>query len=242
MSNKIKRFYSRVETAPVKSGFTVELDGRPIRSPGQQVMHLPQQKMADELAREWHQQEEFIDPAVMPVMQFASMVNDNIIPDPENARTEILKYANSDLLCYRVGEPQALVERQKKLWDPVLQRFESEYGIDFLTSTGILYVEQRREAMDRFWSLIKPLERYELGAVHLVTVMSGSAVLAIALQKNWMSAEMVWELAHLDEDFQAEQWGRDEEAVERRQRRYVEFSAAILCLGSNSGHSDSANS
>ncbi len=228
MSQKIKRFYTDVETTAVDTGFQIELDERPVKSAGQQLLQLPNKKMAEQLADEWHRQKEFVDFANMPVMRFASAVSDNIIPRPDDARAEILKYAHSDLLCYRVSEPENLVERQASLWDPVLLQFKEELKIDFVNSTDIQYVEQGGNSMKRFEALVTPLEDYQLGAVHLVTVMTGSAALAITLGNNWLTAEAVWQCAHLDEDFQAEHWGEDAEAISRRAQRYAEFCAAAL--------------
>ena len=228
MSKKIKRFYTKVEMKSVDAVFQVELDERSVKSAGQKILQLPHEKMAEQLASEWRQQEEFIDFATMPIMQFASSVTDNIISRPADAQAEILKYAHSDLLCYRVAEPDSLVDRQKQQWDPVLLQFKNEQKIEFLTSVGIQYVEQGGENMSRFGALINPLEGYQLGSVHLITVMTGSAILAIALYKGMLTSTAVWDLAHLDEDFQAEHWGEDEEASSRRARRYIEFLAAAL--------------
>ena len=147
---------------PHENGFQITLDMRPIKSAGQQILQLPNEKMAEQLAKEWRQQKEFIDFANMPVMRFASAISDNIMPRPDEARAEILKYAHSDLLCYQVCEPDSLVERQASLWDPILLQFKEELNIDFVTSTGIQYVEQAGESMKRFEALITPLEDYQV--------------------------------------------------------------------------------
>ncbi len=228
MSQKIKRFYSDVDIHGDESGFQIRLDKRPIKSAGQQILQLPNENMAEQLANEWRQQKEFIDFNNMPVMRFASAVRDNIFPRPNEARAEILKYAHSDLLCYRVSEPDSLIERQANLWDPVLLQFKDELNIEFVISTGIQYVEQGADAMKRIEALIAAFEGYQLGAIHLLTVMTGSAVLAIALFNDWLTIDAAWQCAHLDEDFQAEHWGEDDEAILRRQRRYTEFCAAAL--------------
>ncbi len=228
MNQKIKRFYSDVDIDGDENGFQITLDKRPIKSAGQQILQLPNEKMAEQLANEWRQQKEFIDFTNMPVMRFASAVRDNIIPRPNEARAEILKYAHSDLLCYRVSEPDSLIKQQTSLWDPVLRQFKDELNIEFVTSTGIQYVEQAGESMKRIEALIAPFESYQLGAVHLLTVLTGSAILAIALRNDWLTVEAAWQCAHLDEDFQAEHWGEDDEAILRRQRRYTEFCAAAL--------------
>ncbi len=230
MNQKIKRFYSDVKIHGVENGFQILLDTRPIKSAGQLILQLPNEKMAEQLASEWRRQKEFIDFAKMPVMRFASAVSDNIISRPNEARAEILKYAHSDLLCYRVNEPASLIERQKSFWDPVLREFKDQLGIEFVISSGVQYVEQDAKSMQRVEEVIAPLKGYQLGAVHLVTVMTGSAALAMALHNKWVTVEAAWQCAHLDEDFQIEQWGEDEEAILRRQRRHAEFCAAALVL------------
>ncbi len=228
MSKKIKRFYKVVEVVGVRGGFVVELDRRAVKSPGRNRLILPSRVLAEKLATEWRQQSEFIVSSTMPFMHFVSMISDHILADPKGARAEILKYAGSDLLCYRVDEPRALAERQEQLWQPVLLRFKKEVRIELLTSNAIRYVEQNKADMKRMSNIVEQLEEYELGAVYLITVLTGSALLAIALYKNWLTREQAWKLAHLDEDFQAEQWGSDDEERQRRQLRYADYCAAAL--------------
>jgi len=230
MNDKVKRFYKRVETVRHKNGYGVELDGRGVRSPGRNMLILPNQKLVRQLAKEWRSQEEFVDLASMPIMRFAGRVHDHILPEMQSARTEVLKFSHSDLLCYRAQGPESLVERQEKLWDPVLERFAREDKICFKISSGILWVDQEVRDMERFASLLEPFDGYALGALLEVTVFSGSAILALALGKGWLAPADVWELCHIDEDFQAEQWGKDEDAEQDRKVRYGEFCAAVLAL------------
>ncbi|MCF6199676.1 MAG: ATPase [Hyphomicrobiaceae bacterium] len=230
MSDKVKRFYKRVEIVGDENGYEIELDGRAIKSPGREVLVLPHQSLASELAEEWRRQEEFIDLASMPVMRFAGRVHDNILPKIQSARTEILKFAHSDLLCYRAEQPEPLVERQAKLWDPVLERFVREGNIRFKVSSGILWIDQEAGDMERFASLLEHFDGYVLGALLEVTSLSGSAILALALGKGWLAPAKVWELCHIDEDFQAEQWGKDEDAEQARKYRYGDFLAVVLAL------------
>ena len=230
--NKVKRFYERVELAKDKQGFTILLDDRPVKSPGRELVQCPNDGFAQKLAGEWRQQGEFIEPGAMPFMHFASVVTDHILSRPEDARAEIVKYAHSDLLCYRASEPDTLIARQASLWNPVLERFKQEDGITFNIATGIQFVEQGVLDMDRFKDLVRPLHGYELGAVQVVTTLSGSAVLALALAKGWLAPDTVWKFAHVDEDFQSEHWGCDADEQKRRQQRYNDFRAASSVFGS----------
>ena len=229
MADKIKRFYESVEVKPRKDGFVVELDGRPIKSPGKQVVLLPREDLAQKVAEEWRRQKKHINLAFMPSTRFAGGVMDKFMPNPEEARAEIIKYAHSDLLCYRVEGPSILVNRQKR-WDEVLDQLHREENIAFKTSIGISYIDQDKQDLTRFSALVEPLAGFELAAVHALTVLGGSAVLAMALYKGWLDHDTVWELCHLDEDYQAECWGRDAEAQKTRQRNYVQFRAATFIL------------
>ncbi len=243
MSARIKKFYEQVELVPLDHGFTIELDRRAVRTPGRNPLVLPHEKLAREIAAEWQTQGDFVELAHMPVTQFANRVIDAIMPAPEEARAEIAKYAQSDLLCYKSEGPDTLVQRQVALWDPVLERYRRDLNISFRSTSGIVYVAQTDAALERFGELLAglggsgpggadlggfELGGFALGAVHAVTVLTGSALLAMALHRGWLDAEEVWHRCHVDEDFQAEQWGRDEEEQARRQQRHEGFRAATL--------------
>jgi chaperone required for assembly of F1-ATPase len=195
---------------------------------------LPHNKFAYALADEWQQQGELIDPAQMPHMRFAGYVTDSIASDKKTARSEVLKYARSDLLCYRADGPETLVERQRRQWDPVLDKFKQMVDIKFRITSGIQYIDQSSDDMKRFDSLLAPIATYELGAVHAMTCISGSAILAFAVCRGWLIPDEAWVFCHIDEDFQAELWGRDMEAEEKRQRRYEDFRAASLVFENDS--------
>lgn len=228
MPEQIKRFYQEVSVRQQDGVFLVELDGRPVKSPSRRQLDLPSKTVADALAGEWRRQKEFINAGDMPVMRFAGFVSDHIVPGPQGARAEISKYARSDLLCYRADGPDRLAARQKRDWDPVLEKFERHFDIRFKVTTGIGYVDQDPQDMQRFEALLEEYDGYDLGALHLMTTLMGSACLAISVAKGWLTAEHAWSRAHLDEDFQSEFWGEDLEAAQRRQFRFEELRVAAL--------------
>lgn len=75
-----------------------------------------------------------------------------------------------------------------------------------------------------------PQDPWRLGAVHSITTLTGSALLALAVAYRQLSAEHGWAGAHVDEDWNMEQWGRDELALERRAFRFAEMQAAAKVL------------
>lgn len=227
---KIRKFYREVAVRREGEGVLVTLDDRPVRSPGQRPMVLPTHELAEVLAAEWQRQGDDIDTATMPMMRFASHAVDVVSEDPEPIRAEIVKYARSDLLCYRAGHPADLVARQRDLWDPVLERFRAERGIGFRLATGICYVEQNAADVERFARLVQELHGFALAGTHAVTTLTGSALVAMALRFGWIGADEAWRIVHVDEDYQAELWGIDKEAMQRRQLQFADFGAAVLAL------------
>jgi chaperone required for assembly of F1-ATPase len=144
--------------------------------------------------------------------------------------SDIVKFAGSDLLCYRAEAPAALVQLQADAWDPILRSMESELGARFRTAAGVMPVEQSRAALDRVAAALKPYDALALTSLHVMTTLTGSALLALAHAKGRLSAKEAWAAAHVDEDWQIRQWGVDVEAAERRARRWAEMQAASRFL------------
>jgi chaperone required for assembly of F1-ATPase len=226
-----KRFYKDVSVAPVEEGFAVHLDGKPVRTPGKVILSLPTGKAAGLVAEEFAAQAEKIDPSTMPVYRLANTAIDGVTTDLQAVRDDIAKFASSDLLCYRADAPVALVEHQAQAWDPVLDWARSALGAHLVLAQGVIHVEQPRRAMDAVREhLALRREPLRLAAMHLMTTLTGSALLAIAVEAGAIDAETAWSAAHVDEDWQAEQWGQDSEAMARRAFRKRDMMAATRLL------------
>ncbi|OCW56625.1 ATP12 family chaperone protein [Hoeflea olei] len=226
-----KRFYTEAAVAAGgEGGFVVTLDGKPVRTPSRKELSVAHPDLAEALAAEWRAQAEVIDPATMPLTRMLTTAIDGVEAASEAVFEEILRYAGSDMLCYRADGPQALVERETALWDPYLD-WAASRGARLVLSEGIVHVEQPAEAIRAIAALLR---RYptplELTALHAVTSLTGSLVLALALAEGEATAEEIWAAAHADEDYNISQWGEDFEAAERRAKRKVEFEAAALIL------------
>lgn len=226
-----KRFYKTVAVAPVDGGFAVHLDGRPVRTPGKALLALPTEKAAALVAGEFDAQGEVIDPVTMPVMRLVNTAIDGVASDPQAVLEDILRFASSDLLCYRADGPQGLVDRQNQLWDPVIDWARSALGARFNLAEGIVHVEQPRESIAVLGAhLAQRSEPMRLAAIHVMTSLTGSALLALAVDFGALDGEAAWLAAHVDEDWQIEHWGQDAEAVARRSARKRDMMAAISLL------------
>ena len=222
-----KRFY-RTAAAEWRDGaFVLCLDGKPARTPGRNAVALPTQAAGDVVAAEWAAQVDVVNPATMPITRMVNSALDGVAREIEAVQGEIVKYAGSDLLCYRAGEPQALVAAQAHAWEPILDRARGELGADFVVTTGVIFVNQPESAIAAVHRAVAQVSMpLPLAALHVMTTLTGSTLIALAVARGWLSVEAAWAAAHVDEDFQIRGWGDDDEAQARRARRWTEMSAA----------------
>ena len=224
-----KRFYASAAVAETDSGFSIMLDGRPIKTPSGKIVVAPKREIAEAIAAEWQAQQEIIDPLTMPLTRFANSVAE--VTDRVDAVAEdVAKYLGSDLLFYRAGHPEALVAREAAHWDPVLTWAANELGAHFILSEGIVHAVQPPQAISAARGVF-PADPWSVAALHVVTTLTGSALLALALLHRVRDPDQVWTAAHVDEDWNAEKWGVDEEVAARRAARLVDFQAAVSILG-----------
>jgi chaperone required for assembly of F1-ATPase len=225
-----QRFYRHATAGPeAGEGVPVLLDGRPVRTPARQALAAPSRPLAQALAAEWEAQGAHVDPATMPLTRLANAIIDGVARAPQAVAAEIGKYLASDLLCYRAAEPQGLVARQAELWDPVLAWLREAVGARFVLAQGVVHVAQPDDALAAARALI-PADSWRLGAVHAVTTLTGSGLLALALAHGHMTADAAWAAANVDEDWNLARWGDDALARERRNAREAEMRAAAEVL------------
>jgi len=224
-----RRFYRDAAVRDDPAGFAVALDGRPVRTPARRALAAPRRPLADAIADEWRAQAEFIDPAAMPMTRLANTIIDGVAAARDEVAGEIVKYLRSDLVCYRAATPQGLVARQSLHWDPILAWAKAALGAEFATVEGITQLRQPDEAIERASAAI-PRDPWRLGAVHAVTTLTGSALIALALARGDIGLEAAWTAAHVDEDWNMEFWGRDELGLKRRAYRFAEMAAAVRVM------------
>jgi chaperone required for assembly of F1-ATPase len=225
-----KRFYKQAGSQPRGKMFEILLDGRTLTTPRKFGLMLPTLALAEAIAEEWARQGERIDPASMPLTQLANTAIDGVAGREADVRADILKYAGSDLLCYRAESPAALIERQAAAWDPVLDWAETVLGARFILANGVMPVTQPDEALTAVAANLEGLDAFRLASLHVMTTLMGSAVLALAHARGRLTAEEAWKAAHVDEDWQIEQWSEDSQAAARRRRHWEELRAASRLL------------
>ena len=232
------RFYQVAQagepSAEDPESFPVLLDGRPVRTPARRLLAAPAHGLAQALAAEWNAQQDKVDPALMPLTRLANSIVDGVAPAPKPVAAEIENYLGTDLLLYRASDPAGLVASQRAHWDSIVEWARDALGARFVLVEGVMHRPQPDAAIAAAVAAIPGgavvKEAWRLGAVNVVTTLTGSALLALALAAARLTTDEAWAAAHVDEDWNMQFWGRDELALQRRAYRFAEMQAAANVL------------
>ncbi|MDO5620724.1 MAG: ATP12 family protein [Paracoccus sp. (in: a-proteobacteria)] len=209
---KARRFWKSAGVRQVADGWEVTLDDRPLRTPGKLALVLPTERLAKAVADEWDAQADMIDPNTMPLTRAANSAVEKVAPQFDAVADMLAEYGGTDLLCYRTDAPAALAERQETEWQPLLDWAADRYGARLAVTQGLMPVAQDSAALSRLRAALAGLDTFGLTALHDLVALPGSLVLGLAVIEGRLDADAAFALSRLDEDHQAEQWGRDDEA------------------------------
>jgi chaperone required for assembly of F1-ATPase len=230
-SPALKRFYEAVTVTEDPGGFGIALDRRPLRTPARAPLLLPSRALAEAIAEEWAAQGKHVVPASMVLTRLANTALDRVAGREREVAAEIVAYAGCDLLCYRAEAPVRLVERQTAAWDPPLAWAAKRLGSHFVCQTCLAHQPQPPAVLATLRREVEGQGPFRLAALHTITTLTGSAILGFAVLDGHLSPDAAWSAAHIDEDWQIEQWGSDGEAQARRAARAHEFDCAVRLLG-----------
>ncbi len=221
-----RRFYQTARVERQDEGHVVRLDERTVKTPARNLLTLPTAPLAEAVAAEWQAQGERIDPATMPVNRIVNSALDGVSVQAGAVREDVVRFLGSDLLCYRAEDPEGLVRKQNEAWDPLLVWARRELGLDLRLAAGIIHVEQPPETMARGAEIVSSYGIFDLASLHVMTGLTGSIVIALAVTEGAIPPGEAWAAAHVDEDWQISIWGEDAEAMRRRHARWLEMEAA----------------
>jgi chaperone required for assembly of F1-ATPase len=225
-----KRFYEEATVASEGEGFGVRLDGRPVRTPGKRPLVVPTAKMAERIVSEWLAQEKSIDPRSMPWTRSANTALDKVAVQRREIMDHLLGYAGTDLLYYRAHGPDTLTARQSEFWDRLLDWASSRYDLRFQTVVGVMPVSQDDAVAPRLRAAMEQLSDFQLTGFYDLVALSGSFLIALAAVEDFARIEWLWQASRVDEHWQAEQWGEDEESQEVEQLKRAAFFHAMEFL------------
>lgn len=209
---KAKRFWTEAVVEHRPDGFGIALDGRPVKTPAKQHLAVPSQGYAQAIAAEWDAQGDTIDPLSMPFTRSANAALDKVATQHGEVADLLANYADSDLLCYRAEYPEVLVSRQSAQWDPFLDWASDALRARLEPRTGVMHAPQSPEALATLRAQVHALSAFELAAFHDLVSLSGSLILGFAATHDFRTPDVLWTVSRLDEIWQAEEWGKDEEA------------------------------
>ena len=222
----MKRFWKEVGVSEVAGGFSVTLDGRALKTQGKRSQVVPLLPLAEALAAEWAAQGEKIDPAGFVLRDLADMAIDVIAQHPAAAIADLLRYAETDTLCYRADPDEPLHARQLELWEPLLSAAEARWDVHFERIAGVIHRPQSPAMLARLKAVLETQDNFTLSALATLTALSASLAIGLTALEENADVHQLWAAAELEEEWQAELWGREEEAEVRRARRFAAFSAA----------------
>ncbi|WP_204113243.1 ATP12 family chaperone protein [Shimia biformata] len=218
-----KKFWKQAEVIEVDGGFGITLDGRSVKTPAKAALVMPTRAMAEAAAQEWQAQDQEIDPTTMPVTRSANAAIDKVSIQHTEVADMLAEYGNSDLLCYRAAQPDELIQRQAAAWDPLLDWARTEFGVQLKAVSGVMHVAQDEHALAILRDEVHALDLFRLAAFHDLVSLSGSLIIGFAAARQAQPIDALWSASRIDETWQEEQWGEDEEATELAKTRYNAF-------------------
>lgn len=220
---KAKRFWTEASIEKVEGGYTVRLDGRPVKTPAKTLLVVPTKALAERIAAEWDAQDDAIDPGTMPFTRSANAALDKVAQQRGEVADLIAAYGDADLTCYRADSPAELVARQAEAWDPLLEWIGQRYGVQLVPVSGVMHQPQDASTLKVLSDETHALDDFALTAFHDLVGMSGSLVIGLAALENLHPAKHLWALSRIDETYQEELWGKDDEASEVAAKKESDF-------------------
>jgi chaperone required for assembly of F1-ATPase len=210
---KAKRFWKEASVTKADGGFAITLDGRPVRTPAKLPLVMPTEALAAAIAAEWDAQTGLIKPDTMPFTRTANSAIDKVAPQFDAVVDNLAGYGGTDLLCYRATDPQPLIDRQNAAWNPLLDWAASTCAAPLLAVPGVMFIAQQARALQNLHAAVAAQSPFQIAAFHDMVAISGSLILGLAVTRNRLTPDDAFGLSRIDEHWQAELWGVDEDAA-----------------------------
>ena len=207
----MKRFWSDVGVEPAGSCWSIRLDQRSLKTPARRDLEVPSERLAQAIAGEWRGTGDTIDPRALPLTGLANAAIDRIAPSKHDFAAELARFAEGELCCYRADHPASLVDRQARDWDPLLDWARERYDVSFVTTGGIMHVDQPPATVERLRDAVTAEDSFVLAGLSPMVRAGGSLVAALAVRHGAIEPEAAWNATDCDRLHQVEHWGDDEE-------------------------------
>lgn len=222
----MKRFYEVASHQRVGEGWQVTLDGRGIKTQGGKPQIVPNEELAIALQLEWGAQEEIIDPDRFHLRDMVDYAIDVIAPHPDGVAYKLVTFADTDTLLYRADPDEPLYARQREEWEPIVTAFERREGVTMKRVSGVIHTAQDEAALEKLRARLTTLDPFSLSCLESLTSIAASLIIGMTALEPGQEADELYAAAHLEEEWQAQLWGRDEEAEDRKRKRKLDFTMA----------------
>tara|TARA_B100000989_G_scaffold261113_1_gene211995 strand:- start:132 stop:830 length:699 start_codon:yes stop_codon:yes gene_type:complete len=227
----MRKFWKRVQVKKKSSNsYEILLDNNSLKTPMKKELIIQNLKIAQEIHKEWNQDKNILDTDAMIFYGIISTSIDKISNNRILYINDILNFIDTDLICYRAEKPNDLVKWQSKNWNPILLKVEKYINHKIDVFTGIMPSKQNNVIKFKINKILTKLSDLEIIALHRITNITGSAFLSLCILNNDIVKEKVFDLAYLDELWQAENWGHEEEASNNREKINIELNRTIYFL------------
>lgn len=233
-----RRFWTDVTVREADQGYAIHLDAKPIRTPAGHPLVVPALAFADAVAAEWRAQDEAIDPTRMPMTRAANSALDKVAVERRAVIGLLGEYGGTDLVCYRAERPAELVAREAAAWDPMLDWARERFGATLFVTSGIMPKAQSPGDLARLARPMEEMDHFTLTGFHDLVTLTGSLVLALAVGAARIDPATGWRMSRIDEDWQAETWGIDEEAAadaDLKRRAFLDAHRVMTLAGTGAG-------
>lgn len=222
----MKRFYDVVSTREYEGAWQVTLDGRGLKTVRGASQLVPTKALAQALANEWDIVGEELDPGAFPLRDMADYAIDVVAGARGEVADKLIAYADTDTLLYRADPDEPLYARQQAEWEPVVSAFERRECVTLKRVSGIIHVGQDEVALATLRERLRAFDAFTLAGLEAMTNLAASLTIGLTAIEPDADAPTLWRAASLEEEWQADEWGRDYEAEERRARRQADFLRA----------------
>ena len=224
---KARRFWKLATVEPADAGFAVHLDGRPVRTPAKSLLAVPTKALALAIAAEWDAQAKIVDPRTMPITRAANSAIDKVVPKQADVTQMLAEYGDADATCYRAHTPEGLVQRQTAAWDPLLDWADEVFQARLIPVVGVIYQPQNPKALQRLSEPVQQMTPFQLAGFHDLVTLSGSLIIGLATARGLLPPEDLWQRSRIDELWQQDQWGLDDEAAAMAEGKRLSFMQGL---------------
>ncbi|KAF5386594.1 hypothetical protein D9615_001884 [Tricholomella constricta] len=233
----MRRFWEDVGIEKRGSALAVTLDGRALKTPAGNVLTLPETKsvIASLIAAEWDHQETLLKPHALPATSIAARAIDGLGEHATRVEVQeaLLKYIDTDTICFYQDYPPQLERLQAEHWDPLLEWARKTFDIEIHKAGSLLFSTQPEATKEKLRKVLAEFDQWEMAAMERATYTTKSLIIALALVKKHLSVEQAALAATVEVCSQIERWGEVEDTHDVDYHDVRRQLGSAACLLSN---------